>query len=186
MYLPDLYVYVVQGESRYRLFARLKAFVASFLEYAIQHLTIFYCWLLLFIIVHAGFVDRYLSIWFYLLSIPYLLFLAYGFFQHLMQVNKYRGYLLITQQYQWRFIAVLSTLVYSTIIISFFRQAFMQVNYFDSQMPDILLAMNFILFQIALICLIGKEQILGLFASTGHASSTMDGRKSRKIFIILF
>jgi small-conductance mechanosensitive channel len=186
MYLPDLYLYVLQGESRYRFFARMRGFVAAFLEYAIQHLAAIYGWLLLFSFVHAGFFTNYFSLWFYLFSIPYLLLLAYGFFQHVMQVNRNRSYLLISQDYQWRFIAVLSTLVYATIIISFFRQAFMAVNYFDSSMPDILLALNFILFQIALICLIGKEQILGLFAARRTpASEWLEERIEKYYYFVL-
>ena len=64
----------------------------------------------------------------------------------------------------------------------------MQVNYFDSQMPDILLAMNFILFQIALICLIGKEQILGLFAARGTPAAQWMEEKVEKYyyFVLIF
>lgn len=188
IYVPDIYRYILQGESRYRFFARLKGFVAAFLEYALHHLTIFYSWIFLLSLVYAGFFSNYFVVWFYLLSIPYLLFVAYGFFQHLIQVNRNRSYLLIGQNYQWRFITVFSSLTYSTIIITFFRQAFITVNYFDSSLPDILIALNFILFQIALICLIGKEQILELFAARGTPTSEWLEERIEKYyyFVLIF
>lgn len=185
IYIPDIHNYLLQGESRYRLIARLRALFVVFFDFVQVHLTSLYIWFLLFMAVTADWVDHYAATWFYLLSIPYLLWISYGFFSYFVTVNKSRGYLFMSQSYQWRFMTVVSTLVYATICISFFRQAFMVGNYYDSQMPDILLAMNFILLQIALICLIGKEQILSMFASGTPAAQWMEERVEKYYYGVL-
>lgn len=164
LYLPDLRSYLVQRESRYRFFARINTFLVILLDFIQVHLLGITLWFLLFIAVTTDMVDSYTAIWIYLLSIPYLLYLSYGFFQQFLATNRARGYIFISQNYVWRFTAVVATLICATVSISFFRQAFMVGNYYGSKMPDILLATNFIVLQIALICLIGKEQILSLFS----------------------
>lgn len=164
IYLPDIIYYISHKASRYRFVARFRALLVLILEFVKAHLVSLYLWSLLYFIVHADWVDHYSAVWFYLISIPYLMFIFYLFFNYFLQVNKAKEYIFISQNYIWRFITVVGILVYATIGISFFRQAFMVFNYYDSQMPDILLAINIVLLQIALIFLIGKEQILSIFA----------------------
>lgn len=185
IYIPDMHNYLLQGESRYRFFARLRALGVILLDFAQVHLTGLYIWALLFMMVTADWVDHYITMWFYLISIPYLLWISYKFFSYFVAVNKARGYIFMSQNYQWRFVTVVSTLVYATICISFFRQAFMVGNYYDSQMPNILLAMNFILLQIALIGLIGKEQILSMFASGTPAAQWIEERVEKYYYGVL-
>ncbi len=108
--------------------------------------------------------DPYLDILFYLLSIPYLLYFSYRFMRFIMQLNKQYNYILLAQDFQRRFYLIISTLLYATIIIFFFRQAFMLSSYYRSELPRILLAVNFIIFQISLIFLITKEQILSIIS----------------------
>lgn len=164
IYLPDFTYYISQKESRYRIIARFRTLLVVFLEFIQTHLLSVYIWLLLYGIVHADWVDHYIAVWFYLLSIPYLMFLFYRFFSYFLYVNTTKEYIFLSKNYVWRFTTVVGLFICATIGISFFRQAFMVGNYYDSQMPDILLALNIVLLQIALICLIGKEQILSIFA----------------------
>jgi len=164
IYLPDFSYYISQKESRYRVVARFRALLVLFLDFTKTHLVSLYIWALMYFAVHTDWVDHYVAIWFYLLSIPYLMIMFYTFFDYFLQINKNKEYLFINQNYIWRFTTVVGLFVYATIGISFFRQAFMVGNYYDSQMSDILLALNIVLLQIALICLIGKEQILSIFA----------------------
>ncbi len=116
-------------------------------------------WLLLQIVP-----DPYLYILFYLLSIPYLLYFSYRFMRFIMQLNRQYNYILLAQDFQRRFYLIISTLLYATIIIFFFRQAFMLSSYYRSELPRILLAVHFIICQIALIFLITKEQILSIIS----------------------
>jgi small-conductance mechanosensitive channel len=107
--------------------------------------------------------DNYLFILFYLFSIPYLLYLSHRFIKMLMVMNSEYDHILLSEDFQRRFELVFSTLVYLTIIVFFFRQAFMLSNvYLRSELSNILLAVNFIILQISLILLITKEQIMGI------------------------
>lgn len=109
--------------------------------------------------------DPYIYIFFYLFSIPYLLYITYRFIRYILYFNMHNSYLLLASAYQRRFIWVFSGLMYATIVIVCFRHAFMLINYYSSELPTILLAVNFIIFQIALILLITKEQILNLIST---------------------
>ena len=78
-------------------------------------------------------------------------------------MNEQYDYILLPEDFQRRFDLVFSTLLYVSIIIFFFRQAFMLSSvYLRSELPNILLAVNFIILQISLIFLITKEQIMGI------------------------
>jgi hypothetical protein len=104
------------------------------------------------------FSDPHIYAFFSLLSIPFLLFIVNKFIHKLLSFNMRYDYALISSEFQKRFIIVLSVLLYATTSIFFFRQAFMRVSYYTTELPTILLAINFIIFQIALISLITKDQ----------------------------
>ncbi len=115
--------------------------------------------------------DPYFYIIFYLLSIPYLLFVVNRFINYMINFNAEHDYVILSKEFQRRFRIVFSVLLYATVTIVFFREAFMLfmmlTNYYRSELPNVLLAINFIIFQIALIFLISKEQILGLVQKKG-------------------
>ncbi len=121
-----------------------------------------FIWIMLWLLC-IMFPDTYFSILFYLLSIPYLLYLANRFIQLLMNMNKQYNYALLSEDFQQRFELVFSAFIYLTITIVFFRQAFMlSPIYLRSELSNILLAVNFIILQVSLILLITKEQIMGI------------------------
>ncbi len=107
--------------------------------------------------------DHYICILFYLFSIPYLFYLSHRFTRYLIHMNEQYDHILLPEDFQRRFDFVFSTLLYVSIFIFFFRQAFMLSSvYLRSELPNILLAINFITLQISLIFLITKEQIMGI------------------------
>ncbi len=121
------------------------------------------CWFFgLIFIQQFFFLDPYVYVLFYLISIPYLLYVAYRFTHYFVSYNYSCNNCLISQEFQSRFVGVFSTLLYSTIGLILFRQAVLLVKLPKSELPTILLALNFIIFQIALIFLISKEQILSI------------------------
>jgi small-conductance mechanosensitive channel len=111
--------------------------------------------------------DPYLHILFYLISIPYLLYLGHRALEFVVAFNIRHNYGLVSHDYLHRFIVLMSILLYSTIIITYFRNALMLGIYHKSELPAILLALNFIIFQICLIFLITKEQVLSLIPRRG-------------------
>lgn len=110
--------------------------------------------------------DPYPYIIFYLFSIPLLLFLAHRFMRNLMLINIEHEYALISKEYQRRFFICVSTLLYVTIAIFFFREAFILANYSKSELPNILKALNIIMLQVSIICLLTKELVLNILPRT--------------------
>lgn len=163
--LPRLINGLIRSASRG--FARMVGMLlAGMCTYLYRHFFAISLWIVVFsVLLFQDIVDTYLYIIFYLISIPYLLYLANRFVSTLAQFNQENEYPYIAADFQRRFWLVLSVLLYSTITIVFFREAFMLAHYYRSELPTILLAVNFIIFQIALILLIDKEQILGFIPS---------------------
>lgn len=104
--------------------------------------------------------DPYPYIIFYICSIPLLLYLTYRFIQIVVAKNSELGYIFISKEYVDRFISCLSTLLYATIVIFFFRKAFILCNYPKSELPNILKALNIIILQISAIFMLTKEFVL--------------------------
>ncbi len=139
---------------------------AVLLGFGIKHLVSLVIWATIFMgLKFYQCPDPYVYILFYLLSIPYLLYLANRFMRYLVYFNEKYNYVFLSKDYQERFVVVFSTLIYATIIIVFFREAFILGNYHKSELPTILLAVNFIIFQIAAILLLSKDQILSLIST---------------------
>jgi small-conductance mechanosensitive channel len=131
--------------------------------------------------------DNYLFILFYLCSIPYLLYLSHRFMKLLMFMNEQYSHVLLSEEFQRRFDLVFSTLVYLTIIVFFFRQAFMlSPVYLRSELSNILLAINFIILQISLIFLITKEQIMGIIPDYSDFWRWVHANVDHYYYLILF
>ncbi len=131
--------------------------------------------------------DNYLFILFYLFSIPYLLYLSQRFMKMLMSMNEEYSHVLLSEEFQRRFELVFSTLVYLTIIVFFFRQAFMlSPVYLRSELSNILLAVNFIILQISLIFLITKEQIMGIIPDYSDFWRWVHAHVDHYYYLILF
>jgi len=144
-------------------------------------------WILLFAaLFFESTVDTYLYIIFYLISIPYLLYLTSCFVRFMIRFNEEHEYAFVSAEFQRRLWLVVSVLLYSTITIFFFREAFMLAHYYRSELPTILLAVNYIILQIALILLIDKEQILGIIPTRNDAWLFVYEQVNRFYYLMLF
>jgi small-conductance mechanosensitive channel len=145
-----------------------------------------FIWTTLWLLCHI-IPDNYLFILFYLFSIPYLLYLSHCLIKMLMHMNSQYNYILLSQDFQRRFELVFSTLVYLTIIVFFFRQAFMlSTVHLRSELSNILLAINFIILQISLILLITKEQIMGIIPDYSDFWRWVNTHVDHYYYLILF
>lgn len=159
-YLPDARAFLLRGESRYHFWFKVRYFVGIVIDFAQRHLLGIYLWSILLLGVLYGYVQPYFAILFYLFSIPYLLYLAYHFFAYFAHLNSERNFIFISKNSSRWFMFIVSTFAYASIVILFFRLAFLKGNYF-SQVPDILFALNFILLQLAFLGLLTKDSLLG-------------------------
>jgi len=159
------YVPLITAHLKVTLLDRsgISLFFVMALEFVLQHLVSLSIWGTIFGLMHVYVMpDIYYYVIFYLLSIPYLLYLTYRFIDFFMDFNQEMGYPFVAQDFQGRIELVLATLLYATIIIFFFREAFILVSFGRSKLPIILLALNFIILQISLILILSKEQILSV------------------------
>ncbi len=162
-YLPDIISHLSSIPKEYGRISVISLAIAKFLDFIYYHLVIMYGWSVVYVLIKFGFIQNAsVAIIFYLLSIPVMLALAYRLTRYFLVANERSGYVFISRSYEPRFVGVVSSLLYATICLFFLREAFLRGNYPypASHVPTILLALSFIALQIALMSLIGKEQIL--------------------------
>jgi len=140
-------------------------FFSMTLEFLHGHLKSFFIWLALFIMLGLSPSPEIPSIFFFLFSIPYLLYLSHKFVRYFAQFNEERQYTFFSESFQERFIPFLSWLLYMTVIIFSFREAFILATYAKSELPDILLALYSIVVRVLLLSLIRKEDLLNIIPS---------------------
>ena len=185
-YLPPMAQFFKGIESGYGSIEIISAFCALLIEFFYKHLTTLYIWFVLFLSIAFSLIPHtYFAICFYLLSIPYLLYIIHKFFTFFIETNHRRGYLFLSEYYEQPIMWVVPPFCYATSTLMFFRQAFLLANYYDAQ---ILLALNFILLQIALIVLIGligKERILRLIEGRTPFWDWIEERAERYYYFVL-
>ena len=133
-------------------------------RYALHHMFL-YIWIVLLFLVRYQVIDRYMGVLFYLLSVPFWLYLASRLIGYCKAVNLERGYYFASKDYQQRFFRVFSILLYVSLIILFVREALL-LAFPKSDAPRTLLAFNFVLLQISLILMLSREQVLSLIPRT--------------------
>lgn len=166
--LPSFFTFLGQNAKKTgsNLMSFFLHFAALFFEYIYEYFIFVGWWFFIAFILSFWITDPYIYTIFCLLSIPYLILLSYKFIQFVVIFNIRNDYLLISSEFQSRFVIIFSTLLYATIAIFFFRHGFMRISYYSTELPTVLLAINFIIFQITLIFLITKDQILSIIPQT--------------------
>ena len=161
MYVPSIADGFVGIGKSYRGLRTISLLFACIASYFVRYFGYIVPWLALYIVGQFYSIpDPYVYVLFYLISIPYCIFLANRFVKHLIEFNEKNNHVLISPEFQPRFTAIFAVLLYSTIGIFLFREAFLLLNYVKSEFPTILLAVNVIILQISLILMLGKDQIL--------------------------
>jgi small-conductance mechanosensitive channel len=142
-------------------------FIRTFFAFLLQNYWVMAIWLSILLLLTMYVIpDPYPYIIFYLLSIPFLIYLVHRLIGQFVQVNIKHDYIFSGKEQQTRFIICLKTLLYATIIIFFLREAFILGNYAKSELPNILKALNIIILQISIIFLITKELVLSAIPRT--------------------
>ena len=162
-YIPKISRGLVGASQSYRGLRMISLFFSLFAGFFSEYFVSISAWLLLYVTgKFFKFPDPHFYVIFYLLSIPYFIYLVNRFIRYLARFNETRGYLFLSASFQPRFITVLSFLLYATSIIILFREAFLLVDYTKSGLPAILLALNYIILQVSAILIIDKEHLLSI------------------------
>lgn len=138
-------------------------FIIMIIQFIRSHFVMIGGWILLYAFLKSQVMqDPYAYIFFYLFSIPYLLYIMHRLIVFCDRFNEQNNYIFLSKEFHRRFLWVISILVSSTLIIVLFRQAFILANYTKSELPKVLFAINFIIFQTSLMLLLTKDLILSL------------------------
>ena len=150
-----------------------------------KNLHLLFIWLVLYIqtlwVQHG---SDFFNISFYLCSIPFWLYLSSLFFMYFKEKNAAHGFVFISKEYKGRFFIPFSLFAYSSCIILFFRQAFLVAEY-NSDVPTLLLALNFIFLQLALISLIDKKHALAIIPTTTPLWEWIEEHVARFYYVLL-
>lgn len=139
----------------------LSRFIGALLLFIAQHYILFFVWMLCLILVitHTG-SDIYLSILFYLFSIPLLMLIAYRLIHYVGQFNVHHEHIFFSRTFQKHVLKIAHFFLFSTIAILCFREAFILGSYTKSELPDILLAVYGVIVRVLLLALPRKEDLL--------------------------
>ncbi|KKP96141.1 MAG: MscS Mechanosensitive ion channel [candidate division TM6 bacterium GW2011_GWE2_36_25] len=144
----------------------LNSFAALF-SFLNRHLVGIFLWSVFFCVMRFGVVIDFgvrVKVLFYLLSIPYLCYLSHIFMRdYLIDNGKF-----MSDAFRERFSWIFQLFMFATIIILFFREAFIITTYGHSELPTILLAIYSIITRASLVFLImTKELILDALPNRG-------------------
>lgn len=185
IFLPGLREFLYRM-ARGRKFTRQAAFCAVVIDAILQYFELIFIWLSLFLLFKYYVIpDPYPYIIFYLCSIPLLLFAAYRFVHFFIAKNSELGYPFIGKDYAHRFMSCLAVLLYATIAIFFFREAFILANYPKSELPNILKALNIIILQISVIFMLTKELVLSFIPRANDMWQWMRDKVDHYYYFIL-
>lgn len=185
LYLPDVracFHAMRQGYTWVRYIGLWGEFFCNFIE---EHSFGAYLWIVLFGLVHFGFIsDIPFAQLFFLFSIVYLLSIATHFFASLRLYNQQTSFQLISSTSERRFFWLVSSVAYAFIILGCVNGAFLRGGYGGSQVSLVLQASMVILLQITLISLIGKEQILWLLQYDTPLAQWAYDRVNRYYYVV--
>lgn len=135
---------------------------ALIISFVARHALLIACWLFFCVSMVRlyALVDPYFVVLFYLVSIPFWIFLARRFINFCALFNVMQGYTLWSAGYQQRLMVIMAVIFYPTIVLYFLKKSFILMHYPKSEFPIILAALYWIIVQTALIFVPTKEWIL--------------------------
>ena len=107
----------------------------------------------------------YLTQLFYLITIPYALWLIMKMIQEWREINREKRYLFVSEHVETRFFTIVAFMLSSFAILFCTYAAFVLGGYPHSRVPIVLGALLYLVGQVSLIGLLSRSQILGLIRS---------------------
>lgn len=162
LYLRDIGSFITQFmRPEYGFIAIVVGLMGLVVQFLADHLNGIFAWAVALLCVKIGGVPTYLATLFYLFSIPFWLYYVHRFIRYAKAVNIAQDYPFTSKKYHERFFWVLAVFLSSTVFLLLFKEALARVLP-QSDAPRILQAINFVIFQVSLLFMISREQILRL------------------------
>lgn len=189
-YLPDVAYYLSSVGQGYWIIHHICLAGASLLLFLMRHLYSVYVWILVFVLLtmagHATPSLIYLKQVFYLVSIPYALWLVIEMLQALRNANKEKRYMFISEQAAPRVFIILGFMCGALVTLFCIREAFLLGGYKSSRVPIVLGAALYLVGQVSLIALLGRSQILNLIRSDTPMWEWVYDHVNRYYYIVWF
>lgn len=113
-----------------------------------------------------GFSGSYYRTVFYLISIPFFVYVSKGFIAYFKELNRKLSFLFFAEHFQDRFINLLSWFFYSTAVFIPLKCAFLTYFTGKTRFGDVLLAAYSLLIILILLFFFGKEDVLKIVPSS--------------------
>ncbi|HJM68612.1 MAG TPA: mechanosensitive ion channel [Candidatus Babeliales bacterium] len=166
-----------------------RSFAAVFFSFLYTHLASVFIWCFFFILVRLntgieiGFATKVV---FYLVSIPFVSYLAWRLVNALARFNTNNNYAIVSKVFQRRLHWVLIAFAIATVTIFSFREAFLLAMYDKYEVPMFLLRCYYIILRILLMCLLIKEEIIGLIPTKSKTWRWIHSQVVQYYYLFLF
>jgi small-conductance mechanosensitive channel len=146
--------------------------ILSCSQFMLDNFSVVFSWLFIYLHILSKFSYGFIGLThqpasfyiaaFYIVSIPLLVYLSHQLLEMLKELNEKLSYLVFSENFQDRFILLVTTLLYSTVIILPIRRAFL--TYFDEQsiFAIVLLAAYSLILVLTAALFFSKEDIMRL------------------------
>jgi small-conductance mechanosensitive channel len=159
LYLKDFGIFIMQKiKPEYGFIAFIAGLFGVVLQFLADHLFGIFSWSILLLIVRYA-ASTYVATLFHICSIPFWLYYVHRFIRYAKSINIVRDYPFASKNYQERFFSVVAVFLSCTIVLVLFKEALMRVLP-HSDAPRILQALNFVIFQVSMMFMMSREQIL--------------------------
>jgi small-conductance mechanosensitive channel len=133
-----------------------------------KHFLPLFIWSVLFAAFSQDWItDLFLRVSFYLVSIPFFLYIASRSIRFIIGLNRTQNYPLFSKSFEPRFKLVASIFAYVSIIVLFVREAFIAATIHKSEFPTILLATYSLFLRILVIFAIGRKDVVTFISRQG-------------------
>lgn len=184
--IPTFMHYLDRQQPQSKPFVAMVKFAEFLLTFIQSYFLSIFIWFTLFALIYFDYIsDSFLQVLFYLGSIIFFSYLTYIFIKNLIKFNEINNFILFGPAFQKRFVLVFSLFAYLSIILLFFREAFIAATYHASEFPTILLALYSVLIRTLIIFSIGKDEILSFIPHRGTAWKAVAEFIDRYYYLLL-
>ena len=140
--------------------------IQSLINFSLNHFKLLFCWFFIYIIIVINPITiSYWTTFFYIISIPILLYLSTQLILNIKTLNQKLSFLFFAEKTQSKFLFLISSILYSTIFLIPLRQAFLHYTSTPSEFPNVMLAAYSLILVIVILLFFGKEDVLTLLPS---------------------
>ncbi len=155
-YLPDLKARLIKKQGFFSK-SSWRQLMAVFIGFFHRHLLSLYTWNIIYLLIYFDVITSfYFILLFYLLSIPYLIYIAHSFIRNLLIENERQNHIFISHEYRPQFSIIVPLITDIFITLIFIRKAFSIADYQGSAVPNIII----MVLQLCVVLFISKHLVL--------------------------